>query len=641
MLRLLLVFFIASVVSASLQAQGYLVARDSAKIAAYLQESAQRKAAKDWRGASDLLNKSALVYWDAREFQKAIDLFHQSLALNRLVDNQSGIFGINNNLAFLHADLQQYDSSVYYFNKVLEGRRRQQVSEPIISALINLSVVTNKLKRYEESVKVLQEALELARSQNNLERMRTCYGLLAETYEKMGDLNKTQEYFERYKSIVDMLNRTQLSALSEELSKEQEARRKIEEARRLAQMEARLREEALSRATHRLTAQDSAIANLNERYTKNQMALEILRQDSVIKILEIDRLNYEKEEQRNRLYLWLAISIAVLLMAVVIIAFLYRIEKNKERENRLLQAKNEELAVLGAQLRQRSADLEAANQELAAALEQVNLQKQIIEKRNKDISESINYAAGIQRAMLSFAPEVIEVLPPHFVFYQPRDVVGGDFYWFNVRRQEHETLCFIVAADCTGHGVPGAFMSMLGSALLNQIINQQQVTNPADILQKMHEGLNDSLHQQQFGNHDGMDIGICVLYGSNGHYQRIEFAGAKMSLIYIQQGDMLQIYKGDRWPIGGYDPKIKHQFNTFSLHLTKKTHFYLASDGFADQFGGLTDRKFSTGNFKALLQQAHTLPIEAQKEFLQKHFSQWKGDFPQIDDVMVVGFACG
>lgn len=162
---------------AGLFAQNYLTANDSVKISSYLQEASQKKTIRDWRGASDVINKAALTYWNAREFQKAIDLFHQSLALNRLIDNQSGIYGINNNLAFLHADLQQYDSSVYYFTKVLEGRRRQQVTEPIISALINLSVVYNKLKRFEESIKVLEEALEIARSQNNLERMRTCYGL--------------------------------------------------------------------------------------------------------------------------------------------------------------------------------------------------------------------------------------------------------------------------------------------------------------------------------------------------------------------------------------------------------------------------------------------------------------------------------
>ncbi|MCS7019107.1 MAG: ATP-binding protein [Cytophagales bacterium] len=363
----LLVLIVSSVIfllPSKLYAQNYLTARDSAKIAAYLQESAQRKAAKDWRGASDLLNKSALIYWDAREFQKAIDLFHQSLALNRLVDNQSGIFGINNNLAFLHADLQQYDSSVYYFNKVLEGRRRQQVSEPVISALINLSVVTNKLKRYEESVKVLQEALELARSQNNLERMRTCYGLLAETYEKMGDLNKTQEYFERYKEAVETLNSLQIKAISEELESEQERLRRAEEQRQIAQMEARLQEEALSRATRRLTAQDSAIANLNERFTKNQMALEILRQDSVIKTFEIERLRYEQRYRETRYHFYLLIGIAVLSIAFTTIAFLYRLKENKVREALVLRAKNAQLLEQKTEIAQQAEQLNQLNQRL-------------------------------------------------------------------------------------------------------------------------------------------------------------------------------------------------------------------------------------------------------------------------------------
>lgn len=590
--------------------QGYLTARDSGKIFSYLQEASQRKTIKDWRGASDLINKAALICWDAREFQKAIDLFHQSLVLNRLVDNQSGIFGINNNLAFLHADLQQYDSSVYYFTKVLEGRRQQGASESVISALINISVVYNKLKRHAEAVKALEEALEIANSQNNLERVRTCYGLLAETYEKMGDMKKTQEYFERYKSMVEMLNKAQLFALQQELTKEQETRRRIEEARRLAEMEARLQEEALSRAARRLTIQDSAIAVLNERYTKNQMALEIMRQDSLIKSLEIKQLQYEKQQQQIRFYFWLAIGMAALVIALVVIAFLYRIEKNKERENRLLQAKNQELAALGQQLRQRSIELAAANQELTAALEQVNLQKEIIEKKNQAIAESIQYAASIQQAALLFTPQVRQALPPHFVFYQPRDVVGGDFYWFTTLEKENQQLCVIVAADCTGHGIPGAFMSMLGGALLHQIINQQGITSPASILQKMHDGLNQTLNQQQSGNQDGMDIGVCVLYKHNGKYHYLEYAGAKMTLFYIPHGEVLQTCKGDRWPIGGYDPKIKHNFSHFSLPIETPISFYLSSDGFADQFGGFAERKFSTANFKALLQQAHVLPID-------------------------------
>ncbi|WP_250631941.1 ATP-binding protein [Rhodoflexus caldus] len=339
-------------------------AADSAKIATYLQQAERQKAVKDWRGASDLINKAALTYWDAREFQKAVNLFHQSLVLNRLVNNQSGIFGIDNNLAFLHADLQEYDSSVYYFQKVLEGRRRQQTSEPIISALINLSVVYNKLKRYEEATRVLEEALEIARSENNLERVRTCYALLAETYEKNGDLKKTQEYFEQYKEVVETLNSLKIKVLSENLEDEHERLRRAEEQKRIAQMEARLQEEALGRAALRLTAQDSAIAALSERYTKNQMALEILRQDSIIKSFEIERLRYEARYRQGRFYFYFTIGIAAIVIALTVIAFLYRLKENKAREARLLQLKNEELATQKAEIVRQAEELRELNTRL-------------------------------------------------------------------------------------------------------------------------------------------------------------------------------------------------------------------------------------------------------------------------------------
>jgi len=333
---------------------------DSVLISGYLEQSQARKAAKDWRGASDFVNKAALAYWENRNFGKAIDLFHRSLVLNRLVDNQSGIFGIYNNLAFLHSDLAQYDSAIFYFNKVLEGRRQLKQADPIISALINMSIVLNHKKRYDESVRVLEEALELAKENNFIDRVVTCYGLLAETYEKADNIAKTQEYFELYKSVFELLQKSKLSQLVGSL--EEEKRAALAEQRRIAEMELRLQEEAIEKVRREVSAKDSTLSFLKERLTKNQMALEIIRQDSLIKALTIERLQIEKQEQQTKFRLYVVVVGASLVIACLLAWFFYVSRKRKIAENERLQAKNEEILQQKEEIAAQAVELRELNQ---------------------------------------------------------------------------------------------------------------------------------------------------------------------------------------------------------------------------------------------------------------------------------------
>ncbi|TAF33467.1 MAG: GAF domain-containing protein [Cytophagales bacterium] len=265
---------------------------------------------------------------------------------------------------------------------------------------------------------------------------------------------------------------------------------------------------------------------------------------------------------------------------------------------------------------------------------EVVLQKEIIEQKNQDITDSINYAQRIQQNMLPSIAQMQEYIAEIFVFFRPRDIVSGDFYWF-VQRQNK---IFLAAVDCTGHGVPGAFMSMIGNGLLQQVVFEKQHTEPQIILEKLRKGVRNTLKQSETDNRDGMDIALVVLDKEN---SLLEFAGAKLSLICIRNKELREI-KGDNIIIGG---DVKLTLNTsFTKHTVplfkeEKQAFYLFSDGYQDQFGGPHGKKYMKKRLKQLLLDICEHDMAKQEQVLHQELKSWIGqDQKQIDDVMVVGF---
>lgn len=271
---------------------------------------------------------------------------------------------------------------------------------------------------------------------------------------------------------------------------------------------------------------------------------------------------------------------------------------------------------------------------------EIEEKKQEIEKKNEDITASINYAYTIQSAMLPTQSEIAKFLPEHFILFKPRDIVSGDFYWFHHIGQD---LLVIVAADCTGHGVPGAFMSMVGNDMLNDIVIAREIIQPDKILQELHKGVRYALKQEDNKNHDGMDISICTI---NLEQKKLLYAGAMNPLYYIQENEnkIPQLFeiKADKKPIGGHQnaDEIERVFTAHEISLEQPTTFYIFSDGFQDQFGGESGRKFMTKRFRELLFSIHHQPIPEQRELLSQTFQAWIGTtHKQIDDVLVIGVA--
>lgn len=255
--------------------------------------------------------------------------------------------------------------------------------------------------------------------------------------------------------------------------------------------------------------------------------------------------------------------------------------------------------------------------------------------KNKKITESIHYALRIQQSVLLTESQVKSLLPDSFILYKPLDIVSGDFYWIS----QVESKIIVAVADCTGHGVPGAFMSLIGNTLLNHIVNEKKVTDAASILDKLHEGIIHALRQAESeqNNQDGMDLSLCVLDKNAGSLQ---FAGA-MNPVYLVQGGEVVTLEPTLKAIGGIERRKKLAamgFESQTLKLEKGTHVYLTSDGYMDQFGGPEQLKFNLPKFKELLLSLNNKSMVEQKNAMDKALQDWKGSGKQIDDVLVVGF---
>ncbi len=260
---------------------------------------------------------------------------------------------------------------------------------------------------------------------------------------------------------------------------------------------------------------------------------------------------------------------------------------------------------------------------------------EIIEEKNKHITGSINYAKRIQEAMLPQNDKIAEQLPESFVLFKPRDIVSGDFYWY--AKQDGKII--ITAVDCTGHGVPGAFVSMVGNSYLNQIVKANGITDADEILNRLHFNVRKALKQDVEGtkNNDGMDMALCVIDKEN---KTVEFAGAKNPLIYLQNEE-LTLIKSDKHPIGGQQREDERRFTKHIIDVSQPTTFYLFSDGYQDQVGGRAGRKYMTKRFRKLLQHLHTKPMSVQKDKLDVELQEWMStgkDHEQIDDILVIGF---
>ncbi len=295
--------------------------------------------------------------------------------------------------------------------------------------------------------------------------------------------------------------------------------------------------------------------------------------------------------------------------------------KNLVKQHRILEEKVE---LRTKELKEEKEKVEEINLEVIS-------QKEIIERKNKDITDSIHYAKRIQEAILPTKSLILKALPDSFVMFRPKDIVSGDFYWFAVNKDK----ILIAAVDCTGHGVPGAFMSMIGNTLLNEIVLEKGIVNPAEILNNLHVGVRLSLKQNldDAETNDGMDVALCAI---DLNKNEVEYAAAYRPLYHISNGVLNEI-KGDKFAIGGSHIEEKRLFKNNIFKINKGDSIYLFTDGYADQFGGKDGKKFLSKRFQQLLISINDIDMAKQEYVLDERINNWRGKEEQIDDILVVG----
>ncbi|MBI9067420.1 MAG: tetratricopeptide repeat protein [Salinivirgaceae bacterium] len=528
------------------------------------------------------LNKLAFYYWENELYEKAIQSFEQSISLNKEIGNDNAIKAIYSNIGMIHSDLGQLETSLVFFRKSLMLSKKLNNKQDIGTNLINIGVALNSMDRAEEALQNLNEANAIASEISDKKLLRTSYGLLAEVHEKLGNSQESMNYFNLYATFEKQLQK-------EVIEKEQEeSQRKVSEMKQVTQKAIHEKEQTA------------------EKLEITEGSLKVSKKLNELRKIEIAKQKAEIKNQR----LMIMISVIGLAFVFIVAMFILRSYQQKKKHNKALEIRNE-------------------------AIRQQNEQ---IKEKNLKINQSINYAKNIQGALLPQQDSIKNIFPESFVFFSPRDVVSGDFYWFNQIEKNNTTYKIAAAVDCTGHGVPGAFMSMLGLSFLEEIVLDKKIVDPAEILESMHKMIKYALKQDTSGNMDGMDMTVCVYEEAK---KCIYFAGAVNPLIYFQNNEMF-IQKGNFFGIGGpmKDAKeINKLFETFTIDCNIPTTCYIFSDGFADQFGGDQGRKYFSKNFRKLLETIHEKPMDEQHNILDTELKKWHGEkYNRLDDVLVIGF---
>jgi len=265
----------------------------------------------------------------------------------------------------------------------------------------------------------------------------------------------------------------------------------------------------------------------------------------------------------------------------------------------------------------------------------IEIQKEEVDEKNKEILDSITYAKRLQEAILPSIDSVKKFLPDSFVYYKPKDIVAGDFYYFESDKLK-ENVCFIAAADCTGHGVPGALVSVVCSNALNRCVKELHLTDPGKILDNTRVLVLETFTKSSQEVRDGMDISFCSITkpSAKNKNTKVSWSGANNPLWYIKSGELIEI-AATKQPIGKTEnPK---PFETHTIELNEGDMLYLFTDGYADQFGGPKRKKFKYKPLKDMLLEINKLPSEEQHTILEQRFNEWRGELEQIDDVCIIG----
>lgn len=408
-----------------------------------------------------------------------------------------------------------------------------------------------------------------------------------------------------------------------------------------------LQEKKIKTQTQKINAQLDVLKQLNDELDK--------------KIDEINKKNDVLNQQdvkiyNQRLIIFLALFFIALISAMVFLTYrAYRAKANMNKElfnkneaiiaqNAEIKLQQEEILSQKEEIERQKEDLQKNQEEIHIAYRKIEEKNNLLEIRNRYITDGIQYAQRIQESIFPSHTLIKSVFPESFILFLPKDILSGDFYFFDKTftqpdelSYKNEEIVFFSTVDCTGHGVPGALMSIVGYNLLNQAINEYKILQPSKILDFLNSGILNTLRHNEDNNDnvkDGMDIALCAL---NRNTLQMEYAGA-FNPLYLFRNEELIEFKPDIRPIGGTFGEKIVPFQNHIIKLQKGDIIYLFTDGYADQFGGNEHSKFMRRRLRNLFFENHKLPMNEQKQILKDIFFQWKGDLEQYDDVLIMGF---
>ncbi|MCD6068359.1 MAG: protein serine/threonine phosphatase [Bacteroidetes bacterium] len=561
----------------------------------YLEALKVQESENEQNGLGKTYNSLGVLFDLMGEEEKALEYHFRGLKIKEEQKDSSAIGMSLNNIGNVYGSLKKMDSALYYHQKALDIRTRINDANGMGLSYNNIGNTLSRLERHKEALAIHLKALELfEEAGDKLNIARSSFNI-GNQYMVMDENDNAYLYIVRAEKLADELEIKELQKdiyglLSNYYENKADYKNAFVYSRKFQQVKDSLYNEA----------KNKEIQSLNTRYETEKK-----EQENKELQLENDLSAKTIKQQRTVTYF----IITGLGLVSILAFFIFRGLKQQRKANEIIS-------------RQKT--------EVEHQKELIESQKELVEEKNKEITDSINYAKRIQTALLPSVETFSEILPNSFVLFKPKDIVSGDFFWITQR----DRYVFYVAADCTGHGVPGAFMSMLGTSFLNEIINDKDIIDPCDILDLLKIKIIKSLKQkgEVGGSKDGMDMVLCRLDTST---NELVFAAANNPLWLLRNGEIKE-YKADKQPVGIGSEGFDH-FNQHVIQLEKGDAVYIFSDGFADQFGGPKGKKFKYKQLEEILISSSGKSLEIQKQQLDQHFESWRGMLEQVDDVCIIG----
>lgn len=532
------------------------------------------------------LNSIAMLMKNQGFIEKALEIYDVSLQMRREVGEKADIGETLNNIGVIYVIQGDHEGALELYRESLELRREAGNPSEVANSLNNIGNVLSNMGQFDSALVYLFQSLELREEHGLAPGICESSIDIGFAYHKKGLLKEAKEYSLRgYEMAVDFGNVRLIKNSSNTLY-----RLYAEEGNKA---------EAFDYYFTHITMRDSMMNSETQRET-----VQLEAQYSYDKQKAIDDANREKEkalseeiQKRQRLMI-IAGGVGLLLVVGFLIFVFNRLRLTKKQKSVIEQQKLE---------------VESAHE--------------ILEEKNTEILDSIAYAKRIQSAILPPDELMQELLPKSFVLYLPKDIVAGDFYWLE---QKGDKVLF-AAADCTGHGVPGAMVSVICNNGLNRSVREHGIVEPGKILDKTREIIISEFEKSKEEVKDGMDIALVSLDKNN---SSLQFAGAHNPLWLIRNNELIEL-KADKQPVGKFDKLTP--YTTQNLKLETGDVFYIFSDGYADQFGGEKGKKMKSKGLKELLLSIHLKELDEQQEILRSHFEEWKGELEQLDDVCIIG----